>query len=125
MNLSTSLAIKAIKIRASAQSPLSVASFIQQRRDGAATIAQDARAKGGLSTLTAIHFEAKLPVYDAALTAVNTEPPVQVINSLKFMETSFAQSIATATSMERFQALTGKQEVVGEIILFLENPQVY
>jgi hypothetical protein len=120
MDMATSIALL-YGIKATTQ-PVSPSVFVQQRRAGAAKIAKEAKAKGGLATLTAIHFSAKLAIYDFIASAID-QP--NLIETLKSMEASLAKKIAAAPDMTSFQEMTGRLEVYGEVILFLEHPQVY
>lgn len=99
-------------------SELTVEEFITERRKGAAKIATAARAKGGLSLLTAVHFEAKDPAYAACLGLVGGK---DAVNELKGLEEKAIKIAGSAKSMQQFQSATGKQEAYGEVILFLEG----
>lgn len=115
MKLSSRLEILAVK-------HMTVQEFIEARADGAAKIAKETRAKGGVATLTAIHFEAKASAYKLALLSSRSS---DAIAALKKLESVVASGISTAPDMTTFQQLTGKQEVYGEVICFLEHPQDY
>lgn len=100
---------------------MTIQEFITERAKGAAKIAADAKAKGGLSLLTAIHFEAKAPSYAAAMALVSEDsPPANILSHLKRLERIAATTVMSASSMLVFQQQTGKQEAYGEVICFLE-----
>ena len=101
---------------------LTIQEFITQRAEGAAKIASEAKAKGGLALLTAQHFEAKASSYKAAMVMVCsvTGPISGIIDGLKHLENIATTTAVTASSMLVFQQQTGKQEVYGEVIAFLE-----
>ena len=100
---------------------MTIQEFITQRAEGAAKIASEAKAKGGLSTLTQLHFEAKAPSYKAAMVLVSADKPLAaIISDLKRLEQIATNTAVTAASMVVFQQQTGKQEAYGECIQFLE-----
>ena len=100
---------------------MTVVAFIKARRDGAAKIADEARAKGGVSILTAVHFEAKLPSYDAMERL--TDNPAKMKQRIRRLESATMAALAAHTSMSQFQKYTGKLEAFGEVVHFLENPE--
>ena len=100
---------------------MTIQEFITQRAEGAAKIASEAKAKGGLAKLTQLHFEAKASSYKAAMVLVSANKPIaQIIQDLKRLEQIATNTAVTASSMLVFQQQTGKQEVYGECLMFLE-----
>jgi hypothetical protein len=101
---------------------LTIQEFITERAKGAAKIAADAKAKGGVALLTYQHFAAKAPSYKACMVLVSAQkPPAAILDDLKKLEHQASTTAMTAASMIVFQQQTGKQEVYGECIQFLEN----
>lgn len=92
--------------------------FIKERAQGAAKIAKEAQALGGLALLTATHFKAKGPAYAQALLTLRVS---DTVTRLKILENEAAEAIPKAKTMSDFQKQTGRQEVFGEVICFLEH----
>ena len=101
--------------------------FVIERRAGAAKIAEECRAKGGLALLTAVHFEAKDQAYRVVLTVADKPTATAaVIKQLRTLDDAAAMSLNTIAKeppLETFLTLTGKQEVYGECLAFLFDPQ--
>lgn len=93
-----------------------IGTFIRKRKDGASKIAQKARKKGGVSELTYHHFDAKLPVYqrfkDKRSPTEMEERYKDVLSRLRKLDD---------LSQSEFQRLTGKLEVLGEVMIEIRN----
>jgi hypothetical protein len=90
--------------------------FCEDRKKGASKIADQARAKGGASQLTAWHFAAKLPEYDACIAAIRTNKPASYFHE---QELKFIREVPSARNQRRFQEIMGKAEVWGEVFIKL------
>ena len=104
--------ILALRAAANKQPVMSVEAFVKARKASAAKIAKEARAKGGLATLTATHFEAKGPAYDHVLAMSRV---------LESMEDGLKKAVATISA----KLPSASQEVFGEMLQFLQHPQAY
>ena len=92
-------------------------SFADKRREGAGTITDNAKEKGGLSMLTYHHFNVKLPYYDkAANGALNIEEANKEYASL-LTELFNLTKAGMQIDQKTFQELMGKIEVLGELII--------
>jgi hypothetical protein len=91
--------------------------FFQKRRDGAKTIAVNAKAKGGPAMLTYYHFAAKDPLYKQVLDAIKSDKKEQ------FFKSKYDQSMSklhrTKFDEKDFQKLSGELEVWGEALSVL------
>jgi uncharacterized coiled-coil DUF342 family protein len=89
--------------------------FIEKRREGAQKIATSASRKSGPARLTAKHFKAKLPVYD------RIKKMVKAGKDLKGLKSEYNKTLSSLRKNIRqpmkFQELTGKLEVLGEILI--------
>tara|TARA_R110000824_G_scaffold20817_20_gene78121 strand:+ start:11859 stop:12281 length:423 start_codon:yes stop_codon:yes gene_type:complete len=89
--------------------------FIKKRREGAQKIATASDRKSGPARLTAKHFNAKLPVYD------RIEKMVNAGKDLKSLKREYNKTLSSLRKNIRqpmkFQELTGKLEVLGEILI--------
>lgn len=87
--------------------------FFVARKKGANKIANEAKAKGGASQLTAWHFAAKSKPYEEAIQAIKDDKPKSfyisqcrsLVNKLKF-----------PMDQQSFQEVMGRLEVWGEIV---------
>ena len=86
--------------------------FLDKRKAGAAKIEKSARAKGGLSLLTAAHFKAKARTYNEAIKETNgkvlTHCKDKTLELLKQLED------IDNISQNDWQKLTGELEAYGE-----------
>jgi len=89
-----------------------ITEFLQKRKAGAAKIEKSARAKGGLSLLTAAHFKAKSRPYSEAISEPSDKPlthckdkAIELLDKLKDMDN---------ISQNDWQKLTGELEAYGE-----------
>ena len=91
-------------------------SYFRQRLEGAQKAARDNRTKGGSALLSAYHFEAKLPLYRRIIECLEDG------GSLRWVREEFNGSLAQvrrAMNQRRFQEVSGRLEVLGEIIIEL------
>jgi hypothetical protein len=96
---------------------MTVKEFIETRREGASKIAQEAANKGGLAKLTEWHFMAKVVCYSVLLAKKDLS-----VDYLRIRQSEVEALEMQATNMDEFQKLTGRLEVYGEIVLFMEHP---
>lgn len=98
--------------------------FIETRRKGAKRIEEQARAKGGASELTAIHFAAKQTPYRDALPYADR----------KTRDSYYAKKVTDlllklkgwqSMSQKEFQVIMGKIEAWGEVALESKKPKQY
>ena len=88
--------------------------FFTKRKEGAAKIAAEAKAKGGPSKLTAWHFAAKAEPYSEVLSAIKADKDethflhkcFELVDKLKFKK----------LTQENFQKIMGQLEVWGEAV---------
>lgn len=94
-----------------------LAEFCHKRMNGAKELAANARAKGGLSILTAYHFEAKLPIYKKIIDLIASDDVIG--QKLKSMYSEKLSSLNQALSynQRKMQELTGELEVIGEVFV--------
>ena len=95
--------------------------FLHKRKDGAKKIAHQARSKGGVSVLTAIHFEAKEKPYAMSLKYANDEKKATFYRK-KAKEVYDKLSNLESLSQKEFQALMGELEVWGEVYIKTIKP---
>lgn len=88
--------------------------FCEERKKGAKKIADQAALKGGVAELTAWHFNAKLPEYDACISALKENEDV---NFFKDMLVELTAQLHEAKTQKAFQEIMGKMEVWGEVYL--------
>lgn len=93
--------------------------FIDDRKAGAEKIANQSSKKAGVSRLTAAHFKAKLPLYDKIYKAVKSG------KSVSFIKKDYKKTLSDLRKLRsnqiKFQELTGKLEVLGEILIESDN----
>jgi len=89
--------------------------FIEERKAGAEKIANQASKKAGVSRLTAAHFKAKLPVYDKVKKQLLANKPISFID--KEYKKTLSELRKIRSNQIKFQKLTGKMEVLGEILI--------
>ena len=89
--------------------------FCIKRKKGAAKIAKSAKEKGGVSMLTYYHFSAKLPVYQELIE--ESQKNKLDINKLKTQFNELSKKLSFDLEPKEFQQLTGKLEVLGEVII--------
>ena len=91
--------------------------FSEKRMSGAEKIADSAKQKGGLSTLTYHHFEVKLPYYEKASKGeLNMEDAKEEYDKLIEKLQSSTKDDMDIKQIE-FQELVGKIEVLGELMI--------
>lgn len=90
-------------------------SFIEDRQASASKIATSASRKAGTARLTAKHFKAKNPVYNKVLQMIKRGEDLQQLKA-EYSKTLSALRKNIRQPM-RFQELTGKLEVLGEILI--------
>ena len=91
--------------------------FAETRGEGAETIVDNAKEKGGLALLTWHHFKVKLPYYEKA-----TKGELDLDKAREeYVELLVELYKATGKSMDieqiAFQELVGKIEVLGELLI--------
>lgn len=87
--------------------------FFEARKEGAKKIAREAKAKGGASLLTALHFEAKDGCYMAVISAIKNNKLENYFRS-KFI--SLLAKLRHKNNQHEFQRISGEAEVWGEAI---------
>jgi hypothetical protein len=95
--------------------------FLHKRKDGAKKIAGQARTKGGVSILTAIHFDAKEKPYAMSLKYANDKKKA-LFYKKKAKEVYDRLSNLDSLSQRDFQALMGELEVWGEVYIKTVKP---
>ena len=85
--------------------------FCEKRLEGAKKIAQQARAKGGVSLLTAYHFEAKLPVYRDIIRKLKKGEKLDLKKQYK----ESLSKLSSTLNQRNFQKIAGELEVYGEV----------
>ena len=95
--------------------------FVTKRAGGAAKIQKSAEAKGGYSTLTAIHFAAKARPYADVKKWCDKEGKDEYLKS-KATEAYKKLSNLDTLSQREFQHLTGVLEAYGESYLKSTKP---
>ncbi len=88
--------------------------FCEDRKKGAARIATQARAKGGVSMLTAWHFTAKLPEYDECIKAIKDGKPSSYFQQ---QQVKLTHQLTGTRNQRKFQEISGKAEVWGEVFI--------
>ena len=84
--------------------------FLNKRKAGAEKLAASAKAKGGYSILTAIHFAAKEKPYNDCLKWEDKEGKEKQLSDLDSL------------TQREFQDLMGKLEVYGEVYIRATKP---
>jgi hypothetical protein len=95
--------------------------FITKRAAGAAKIAHSAKEKGGFSTLTAIHFAAKVKPYAESEKWHDKEGKNEHYKA-KAKEVYEKLKDLDSLSQKQFQALMGELEVWGEVYIRSTKP---
>ena len=100
--------------------------FLDKRLAGAEKLAESTKAKGGYSTLTAIHYAAKAKPY-AECIKLNSQhkEDQEKVNDLykqKAEEIYSKLSDLDSLSQKEFQALMGELEVYGEVYIRATKP---
>ena len=90
--------------------------FVEKRKAGAKKIETQTRKKGGLSTLTAIHFAAKQTPYKEALQHIDKGDNNKFLNE-KVDELIKQLKNWKKMSQREFQAITGRIEAYGEVAI--------
>jgi len=92
--------------------------FAQARHDGAKTIADKAKAKGGFAMLTYHHFIVKLPYYKRA--AAGKFELAKAKQELSELNRELVDLLKVFEPKDEipFQRIMGKIEVLGELIIF-------
>ena len=88
--------------------------FCEDRKKGAAKIAKEARSKGGPAQLTAWHFAAKLPEYDACIKAIKDGKPSSYFQQ---QEVKLINQLTSIRNQRTFQEVMGRAEVWGEVFI--------
>jgi hypothetical protein len=88
--------------------------FCEDRKKGAAKIAQDARSKGGPAQLTAWHFAAKLPEYDECIKAIRAGKSP---SHFQQQEVRLIHQLTSIRNQRTFQEVMGRAEVYGEVFI--------
>ena len=101
--------------------------FLDKRLAGAEKLAESTKAKGGYSTLTAIHYAAKAKPY-AECIKLNSQhkEDQEKVNELykqKAEEIYSKLSDLDSLSQKEFQALMGELEVYGEVYIRATKPE--
>ena len=109
------------RVEPNPEDPEAFPKFLEKRAAGAHKIAESARSKGGYSTLTAIHFEAKAKPYKEAMaTEKKFEGDCDKCNAHykeKAEEVYAKLKDLDSLSQKEFQALMGELEVWGEVYI--------
>lgn len=92
--------------------------FLKTRKKGAEKIHTEASRKSGTSRLTAKHFGVKLPIYDRIINMVKKDKDLTVLK--KEYQSTLSQLRRNRQPM-KFQELTGKLEVLGEVLIETGN----
>ena len=95
--------------------------FLTKRAAGAEKIHKSAEAKGGYSTLTAIHFAAKAKPYAESEKWANKEDKNEHFKA-KAKEVYEKLKDLDSLSQKQFQALMGELEVWGEVYIRSTKP---
>ena len=101
--------------------------FLDKRLAGAEKLAVSTKAKGGYSTLTAIHYAAKAKPY-AECIKLNSQhkedhEKVNELYKQKAEEIYSKLSDLDSLSQKEFQALMGELEVYGEVYIRATKPE--
>jgi len=101
--------------------------FLDKRLAGAEKLAESTKAKGGYSTLTAIHYAAKAKPY-AECIKLNSQhkEDQEKVNELykqKAEDVYNKLSDLDSLSQKEFQALMGELEVYGEVYIRATKPE--
>jgi len=88
--------------------------FCEDRKSGASKILNEAKAKGGAAQLTAWHFAAKLPEYDACIKAIKAEKPVSYFQD---QQVRLVRQLSSIRNQRKFQEIMGQAEVWGEVFI--------
>jgi len=101
--------------------------FLNKRLAGAEKLAESTKAKGGYSTLTAIHYAAKAKPY-AECIKLNSQhkEDQEKVNELykqKAEDVYNKLSDLDSLSQKEFQALMGELEVYGEVYIRATKPE--
>jgi hypothetical protein len=101
--------------------------FLDKRLAGAEKLAESTKAKGGYSTLTAIHYAAKAKPY-AECIKLNSQhkEDQEKVNELykqKAEDVYSKLSDLDSLSQKEFQALMGELEVYGEVYIRATKPE--
>lgn len=109
------------RVEPNPEEPEAFTKFLEKRAAGAHKIAESSKAKGGYSTLTAIHFAAKsAPYKEAMATDKKYEGNCDKCNAhyKKRAEEVYAKlKDLDKLSQKEFQALMGELEVWGEVYI--------
>jgi len=92
--------------------------FLKTRRQSAEKIHTQSSRKSGTSRLTAKHFGVKIPVYDRVIKMVEKGKDLL---PLKKEYTLLLSQLRRNRQPMKFQELTGKLEVLGEILIETGN----
>ena len=100
--------------------------FLDKRSAGAEKLAESTKAKGGYSTLTAIHYAAKAKPY-AECIKLNSQhkedhEKVNELYKQKAEDVYSKLSDLDSLSQKEFQALMGELEVYGEVYIRATKP---
>jgi hypothetical protein len=95
--------------------------FLQKRKAGASKLATQAKVKGGVSVLTAIHFQAKAKPYAESLKHADRKDKA-VFYKKKTKEIYDKLRDIDSLSQREFQTLMGELEVWGEVYLKVTKP---
>ena len=101
--------------------------FLDKRLAGAEKLAESTKAKGGYSTLTAIHYAAKAKPY-AECIKLNSKhkedhKKVNELYKQKAEDVYSKLSDLDSLSQKEFQALMGELEVYGEVYIRATKPE--
>ena len=101
--------------------------FLDKRLAGAEKLAESTKAKGGYSTLTAIHYAAKAKPY-AECIKLNSQhkEDYEKVNELYKQKAEAVYSKLSdldSLSQKEFQALMGELEVYGEVYIRATKPE--
>jgi rubrerythrin len=95
--------------------------FLSKRKAGATKIEKQTRAKGGYSTLTAIHYAAKQKPYAESLKHVDNKNKAAFFKK-KAKDVYDKLNNLDTLSQREFQALMGQLEVWGEVYIKTLKP---
>ena len=101
----------------SEQTEIELDEFAKKRHDGAEKIANNAKEKGGIATLTHDHFIVKLPYYKNAAKGKFDLKKANVEYKELCTELHSYMNDISKMNQKKFQMLVGKIEVLGELII--------
>lgn len=93
--------------------------FITSRKSSANKILSQSERKSGPSRLTAIHFRAKVKVYEDVLKILKKGDDLQILR--KKYTSTISKLRKNIRQPDQFQKLTGELEAIGEVLIYTKN----